>query len=77
MNLSSLSTTEGRQVPDTVVAMLLGLKVSTLRKWRLTPGFGPKWRYVGRTVRYGLGDLQTWISTRPGGGEGQTYMSVE
>ncbi|MBZ5609130.1 MAG: helix-turn-helix domain-containing protein [Acidobacteriia bacterium] len=53
---------------DTEAASILGLKPNTLRKWRVL-GRGPRYRKLGRAVRYSKADLDAWLSTCPGGGE--------
>jgi predicted DNA-binding transcriptional regulator AlpA len=40
---------------------LLGLKPSTLEQMRLT-GRGPRFCKIGRSVRYRVEDLATWIN---------------
>ena len=54
----------GTQFLDTVgVADRLGVTPQTLRRKRLT-GDGPPYYKVGRSVRYSLTDLETWLSAR-------------
>ena len=47
------------------VAELLGLKVATLRKWRLV-GAGPRFVKVGRLVKYPRPEVRRWLE---GGGD--------
>ena len=55
-------------VSESVAADILGLKVSTLRKWRLL-GRGPVFRKPGGTaIRYAVADLHEWIAGCPTGG---------
>lgn len=42
------------------VAAWLGISVEALKK-RRTRGTGPRWFYVGRSVRYAWGDVQRWV----------------
>ncbi|MCA2968008.1 MAG: helix-turn-helix domain-containing protein [Acidobacteriaceae bacterium] len=49
---------------DREVAARLGVKVDTVRKWRLR-GLGPLAIRVGGAVRYRLSDLEFWISSQP------------
>lgn len=53
---------------DTQAALILGLRPNTLRKWRVL-GRGPRYRKLGRSVRYSASDLEEWLNTRPTGGE--------
>lgn len=41
-------------------ARLLGVRVSTLRKWRIE-GRGPRFVHVGRAVRYDPAELDDYI----------------
>jgi hypothetical protein len=43
-------------------AALLALKPTTLRRWRLE-GKGPRFRKIGRAVRYHLDDLASFIDS--------------
>jgi hypothetical protein len=55
---------------DVEAATVLGIKVSTLRKWRLVDGRGPKFRRLGRKlVRYSYSDLVLWLESQPTGGQ--------
>lgn len=45
------------------VAEILGLACATLRKWRCT-GEGPKFRKIGRAIRYRVEDIQAFIDSR-------------
>jgi predicted DNA-binding transcriptional regulator AlpA len=42
-------------------AKLLAVSVPTLRRWRLFPGRGPKFRKLHKCVRYAETDLQEFI----------------
>jgi predicted DNA-binding transcriptional regulator AlpA len=48
---------------DREVAAALGMKVSTLRRWRLLRK-GPPFHKIGAAVRYSPKDLDTWLSAR-------------
>ena len=41
------------------LSLRLKVKVQTLAKWRML-GFGPKWFYVGKLVRYHLSEVEKW-----------------
>ena len=45
----------------------LGLSVQTLRAWR-TQGRGPRFRKLGRCVRYRMCDLIVFVESQPSGG---------
>lgn len=52
------------QLTNTIgAAHYLGLAASTLEKLRVT-GAGPRYRKLGRAVRYHFGDLDTWVDAR-------------
>ena len=44
------------------VAEVLQLSCRTLEEWRQLKK-GPKWRYVGATVRYRMSDVQDYINS--------------
>ena len=44
------------------VAAILQLSHRTLEEWRQLKK-GPKWRYVGATVRYRMNDVQEYINS--------------
>lgn len=53
---------------ETEAAEILGLKVKTLRGWRLL-GRGPRFVKVGGwAVRYALSDLAAFVAAQPAGG---------
>jgi hypothetical protein len=54
---------------DSEVAKLLGQSVRTLRKNRLL-GRGPRFRRLGRSVRYHPADLRAYIDACSVGGSG-------
>jgi predicted DNA-binding transcriptional regulator AlpA len=47
----------------------LNVSLSALRKWRVRKR-GPRFRKLGRSVRYSVADLAEWLIARPTGGEG-------
>ena len=47
-------------VNEKEAAKFLGLSVRTLQAWRLQ-GKGPKWKKLGRAVRYALPDLEAFL----------------
>lgn len=49
------------------VAQLLHLSIGTLRDWRWD-NKGPKFRKLGRAVRYDSADVDQWINSLPTGG---------
>jgi hypothetical protein len=56
-------------VDERHVAEQLKVKPGTLRKWRFL-GRGPEFLRVGRSVRYRVEDIESWLASRPRGGEG-------
>ena len=48
---------------DAAAAEMLGMKVATLRKWRVL-GTGPAYIKCGKNVRYRLADLETYLSSQ-------------
>lgn len=55
-------------VPDTQLAVLLGVSVKTLRKWRLYKNRGPRFYRLGGAIRYDLQESLDWARSNPGGG---------
>jgi predicted DNA-binding transcriptional regulator AlpA len=44
----------------------LSISVETIRKWRYeSPNKGPRFRKLGRAVRYAVADVELWLSERP------------
>ena len=43
------------------VARFLGVSISTLKRWRKTPGKGPAWIKVARWPRYRPADVRRWL----------------
>ena len=50
-------------VSDVEAAKLLGVSVSTLRRWRYS-GTGPKFYGFGSSIRYWTDDLSSYINLR-------------
>ena len=51
------------------VAVLVGMSVATVRRWRLQ-GKGPQFiRVSAAAVRYKIEDVAAWLESRPTGGE--------
>lgn len=50
------------------VAEQLSVSVGTLRKWRIL-NQGPKYRKIGRAVRYAASDIANFIDRCPAGGQ--------
>ena len=46
---------------------MTGLKVKTLRRWRVF-GKGPRFHKLGGSVRYELHDIEEWLEACPMGG---------
>jgi len=51
-------------------AALLGVKPQTLSVWRMR-GYGPKFRKIGRLVRYDATDLEEYSAGRKAGNTAQ------
>ena len=67
--LTTTSDTLPQLINETLAACILGLKVSTLRKWRVL-GRGPVYRKPGgKAIRYAVSDLNEWIRKCECGGE--------
>jgi len=49
------------------VAEILAVSTKSLQAWRLY-GKGPRFRKIGRAVRYSPTDLEAWINEQPSGG---------
>jgi excisionase family DNA binding protein len=50
------------------LAELLGVKVSTVRRWRQSHR-GPRYVKYLTSVRYSRDDVMAWLKSRPSGGE--------
>jgi len=60
-----MTLAEDRLVAEATVSAITGIKIRTLRKWRLQ-GRGPKVRRIeGRLVRYSLQDVGDWMRSQP------------
>ena len=56
---------------DVELAAFFGVKVSTIRKWRIL-GTGPRWIKLGSLVRYKIDDALAFLDSRPSGGGNAT-----
>jgi len=66
-----------RLINEQAVSVITGIKIRTLRKWRLQ-GRGPKVRCVeGRLVRYSLRDVQDWMCGQPTLRSGGTQQETQ
>ena len=71
-----LPTTERRGYTDIETARLLGVSPATVRRWRLEPGKGPRFRKLGGSVRYFAEDIEAFIAAAPtGGGTSSTEVA--
>lgn len=52
------------------LALRLGVSVATLRKWRMLAQ-GPKYRKLGKSVRYAENDIAQYLTECPSGGAGR------
>jgi excisionase family DNA binding protein len=57
-----------RLLTEDEAAERLGIQPRTLQGWRVLRR-GPRYRKVGRLVRYAEADLLSWLESRPAGGE--------
>lgn len=57
-------------ITERLLAAELGVRPETLRKWRAS-GVGPAYHKLGRTVRYGLPELEGWLASRSRGRDTQ------
>jgi hypothetical protein len=61
-----------KYLAEHLTAEMLGIKVSTLRKWRFFGDRGPRWVKFGpgrkAAVRYAEADLRAWLASLPSGG---------
>ncbi len=64
-----------RYLSDRELAERYGLNVRTLQNWR-TFGKGPKFRKFGRSTKYAVSDIETWLESLPCGGDGVPASAV-
>ena len=57
------------------VAEMLGVSVSTVRRWRLLKR-GPRYLKLGALCKYRVEDISAWLESRPTGG-GQPQSEVQ
>jgi hypothetical protein len=74
MALSPFTTTENQGEPhetgfrdERYAASFLAVSVETLRTWRKQDR-GPRYRRLGRCVRYSIADLVAFVDAAPSGG---------
>jgi hypothetical protein len=65
---ASPTTLSRQQLTDTQTAEFLNISVSTLRRWRLVGGVGPRWIRIGSSIRYPVRDLEVYLASVPSGG---------
>jgi predicted DNA-binding transcriptional regulator AlpA len=54
-------------IDDKQLSEQLSISVETLRKWRYEdPHKGPRFRKLGRSVRYSVDDVEEWLSRGSG-----------
>jgi Helix-turn-helix domain len=61
-----MAAREPLATPEEVAAFLGDIPKHTLEVWR-SQGKGPRWRKVGRHVRYAWPDVDDWLKSQPGG----------
>jgi len=69
--------TDSRRAPladQTAVAAFLGVPTGTLVRWRYC-GEGPRWRKVGKHIRYDWPGVEQWLADQPGG-DGDSASAV-
>ena len=60
-----MQPSEDRLIDERAVSEITGIKIRTLRKWRLQ-GRGPAVRRIeGRLIRYSLRETQDWMRGQP------------
>ena len=57
------------------VAEMLGVSLSTVRRWRLLKR-GPRYLKLGALCKYRVEDISAWLESRPTGG-GQPQSEVQ
>lgn len=65
---SSITTNPSYCKDEHFVAQYFAISLGTVRRWRYL-GQGPRYRKIGGLVRYSPVDLDTWLASRPTGGE--------
>jgi predicted DNA-binding transcriptional regulator AlpA len=53
------------------VSKQLSISLACLRKWRML-NRGPVYKHFGRSVRYPVRELDSWLDSRPSGGGEQS-----
>ena len=54
------------------VALITGMSLASVRRWRLFRHKGPKYLKIGAAVRYKPEDISSWLESCPSGGGHQT-----
>ena len=63
MNFTSNTNYPDQLLTETQASEMLQIGVRTLQSWRVRGG-GPKYKKLGRAVRYRLGDLREWTDNQ-------------
>ena len=61
--MESTQTLKNILITPEQTAKQLSLGVSTLARWRLE-GAGPRWKKLGRSVRYLQADIDEWLDAQ-------------
>lgn len=64
--MQSVPITPEQLLSDVDVAKVYGIKVATIRKWRII-GKGPRWIKLGSLVRYKVSDVNEFLESCPVG----------
>jgi predicted DNA-binding transcriptional regulator AlpA len=64
--MQRIPLTPEQLLSDIELAKIYGVKVSTIRKWRIV-GKGPRWIKLGALVRYRISDANAFIESCPVG----------
>jgi predicted DNA-binding transcriptional regulator AlpA len=68
MQKRMVKRSSGLLLNDYEVAERASVSVATVRRWRQT-GHGPRFLRIGASVRYRPEDVDSWLNSRPSGGE--------
>jgi len=66
--MAAVKNTLGALLNEHDVALITGLSVASVRRWRLLKQ-GPQYLKIGAAVRYRAEDISAWLESRPTGGE--------
>jgi predicted DNA-binding transcriptional regulator AlpA len=64
--MQRIPLTPEQLLSDIELAKIYGVKVSTIRKWRIV-GKGPRWIKLGALVRYSISDANAFVESCPVG----------